>query len=68
MQTPGVFTSKYGSYYNTGSSVSDPWNFFDSDDSVNKWVLWNDDFSEARLGSKQDNPERESAVTYTINY
>ena len=66
MQTPGVFTSEYGSYYNTGSSVSDPWNFFDSDDSENKWVLWNDGFSEARLGSKQDNPRK--SATYTINY
>ena len=69
MQTPGVFTAGYGSHYNTDSSVSDPWNFFDSDDSENKWVLWNDNFTEARLGSKTDNPKRESAVRpYTIDY
>jgi len=67
MQTPGVFTTGYGSHYNTESSVSDPWNFFQSDDSENKWVLWNDTFSEAILGSKNDYPERKS-ITYIINY
>ena len=51
MKNPGVFTTGYGSHYNTESSVADPWNFFQSDDSENKWVLWNDTFSEAILGS-----------------
>ena len=69
MQTPGVFTSEYGSHYNTDSSASDPWNFFQSDDSENKWVLWNDDFTEAMLGDKSENSERKSVVpSYTINY